>query len=155
MLHNELLGQDQISKDSREAKMVIVKTDENGKPVVWCDPEIADIVHALNKEGIATVASCSGHGVRPGVVSLKDGRELLVAPDYDSACVMEACFPGINGEPVKKAPAEVQRLKEENTKLKSLLGRVLDSSRGTSGRIILERYEESEIRNAIIKLEGE
>lgn len=39
---------------------------------------IADIVAALNAGGVTTVASCCGHGEKDGVISLEDGRELVV-----------------------------------------------------------------------------
>src|SRR5690606_22195454 len=54
----------------RESKMVHV----TGK--VFCDPCIAPLVAALNAASIETVASCCGHGHRPGVIVLRDGREL-------------------------------------------------------------------------------
>jgi hypothetical protein len=75
----------------REAAMV------EAYPGVWCDPCIAPIVRALNESdllavpsrlnpaGVRTVASCCGHGKRPGRVSLADGRELLIVPDTASA----------------------------------------------------------------------
>jgi len=39
---------------------------------------IADIVAALNAANIETAASCCGHGKKDGVISLKDGRELIL-----------------------------------------------------------------------------
>jgi hypothetical protein len=39
---------------------------------------IADIVAALNAANIITVASCCGHGKMDGIISLEDGRELIV-----------------------------------------------------------------------------
>lgn len=39
---------------------------------------IADIVAALNAANIITVASCCGHNKQDGVISLEDGRELIV-----------------------------------------------------------------------------
>lgn len=39
---------------------------------------IADIVASLNAANIKTVASCCGHGVQDGIISLDDGRELIV-----------------------------------------------------------------------------
>jgi hypothetical protein len=39
---------------------------------------IADIVSALNANNIITVASCCGHGKQDGIISLEDGRELIV-----------------------------------------------------------------------------
>ncbi len=85
--------------DSRESKMVTIKRDETGNPTVWCDPEIADLVKALNDGGIATIASCSGHG-RAGVISLADGRELIIAKDFAEARRIEAAPPTVvNGWP--------------------------------------------------------
>lgn len=43
---------------------------------------IAPLVAALNAGGVATVASCCGHGDRPGNVALADGRELLIVPNF-------------------------------------------------------------------------
>ena len=39
---------------------------------------IADIVAALNAANIKTVASCCGHGRIDGVISLEDGREVII-----------------------------------------------------------------------------
>lgn len=74
-----------VSNDSRESKMVVIERDGDGVPSIWCDPEIADIVRAMNSAGIRTVASCSGHGLRPGRISLADGRELILLNDLESA----------------------------------------------------------------------
>lgn len=63
------------------------------------DDDIAALVHALNTAGIATVASCSGHGMRPGRISLADGRELFVLPSYEIAQWFDTQFPrDINGQ---------------------------------------------------------
>lgn len=75
---------------SREQQMLVLERDGSGKPTVWCDPEIADLVSALNLFGVPTVASCSGHGERPGNIALRDGRELIVMPNYDAARRAEA-----------------------------------------------------------------
>lgn len=88
-----------VPVESRESRMVVLERDEDGTPTVWCDPEIADLVSALNKAGIRTVASCSGHGHRPGNIVLADGRELVIVRDFDEARKIGAMFPGINGEP--------------------------------------------------------
>src|SRR5690606_14254719 len=70
----------------------------NGK-TFEVDDDIADLVHALNTAGIATVASCSGHGMRPGRISLADGRELFVLPSYEIAQWFDTQFPrDINGQ---------------------------------------------------------
>lgn len=63
----------------REAAMV------EAHPGVYCDPCIAPLVEALNEAGISTVASCCGHGERPGKIALADGRELFILPGFDSA----------------------------------------------------------------------
>jgi hypothetical protein len=54
-------------------------------PGAWCDPCIAPLVEALNESDLPTVASCCGHGKRPGKIALVDGRELFILPDFDSA----------------------------------------------------------------------
>jgi hypothetical protein len=40
------------------------------------DSCIADIVAALNRGGVQTIASCCGHGTGYGSIVLADGREL-------------------------------------------------------------------------------
>lgn len=57
----------------------------SGLRVVPVDSCIAPLVQALNDAGIATVASCCGHGKGLGNIALKDGRELFVLPDFDSS----------------------------------------------------------------------
>ena len=84
--------------DGREARMVTLRRDETGKPTVWCDPEIADLVEALNTESIGTIASCSGHGHRPGFIALRDGRWLMVFDNQDHMRAAESAYPfDING----------------------------------------------------------
>ena len=62
-------------------KMKMVKMcrqDHSGRwyaPIDYC---IAPIVQALNDAGIATIASCCGHGKVDGSIILADSRELLV-----------------------------------------------------------------------------
>lgn len=80
---------DQPFPGSREAAMVVIKRDDNGTPTVWCDPEVTDLVAALNAGGVATIASCSGHGVRTGIVVLADGRELVIVPDFEAGRRLE------------------------------------------------------------------
>lgn len=63
------------------------------------DEEIRPLVQALWNAGIATVASCSGHGHRPGNIALADGRELVIAPDFETARQIDRLFPlDINGD---------------------------------------------------------
>lgn len=52
--------------------------DVSGRRVVKVDRCIAPIVQALNDAGIATVASCCGHGRANGSIVLADGRELII-----------------------------------------------------------------------------
>jgi len=42
------------------------------------DSCIVDIVRALNRTKLHTVASCCGHGKRQGNILLSDGRELII-----------------------------------------------------------------------------
>lgn len=63
------------------------------------DACIAPIVDALNRAGLKTIASCCGHGKQPSNIVLKDGREVVIAPDYESARVMDKLFPPINPWP--------------------------------------------------------
>jgi hypothetical protein len=92
--------------NDRESKMITLRTDESGKPTVWCDPEIADLVDALNTDKLSTVASCSGHGHRPGRISLKDGRELLVMNSDQVATVEQLFETDINGASQESAPGQ-------------------------------------------------
>lgn len=79
----------------------------NGQPVeiltitgrpVEVDAEIAPIVAALNAAGLETIASCSGHGFRPADIVLRDGREIIIARDFDEARRINLLFPlNING----------------------------------------------------------
>lgn len=91
--------EEDVSDSTREAAMVVLRRDEDGKATVWCDPEIADLVDALNNSQLATVASCSGHGHRPGRISLADGRELFVAAHFEQADLIDRNLPlpDING----------------------------------------------------------
>lgn len=59
------------------------------------DSCIAPLVNALNGAEILTVASCCGHFKRPGNIALADGRELIVAPDYETARQVDKAFPPI------------------------------------------------------------
>lgn len=68
---------------SRESEMIVIGCDKAGKPTIWCDPEIVDLVKALNDGGLPTVSSCSGHGERYGSIALKDGRCLMILPDLE------------------------------------------------------------------------
>jgi hypothetical protein len=62
------------------------------------DSCIAPLVAAL--QGVGTLASCCGHGHRPGNVALADGRELLVFASFADARAADLLFPDIHGEAV-------------------------------------------------------
>jgi hypothetical protein len=66
----------------------------NGR-VVNIDSCIAHIVAALNAGGVLTKACCCGHGKRPGSIILADGRELMIAPDYETGRAIDKAFPPI------------------------------------------------------------
>lgn len=82
---------------NRESAMEIVERDSSGRPTVWCDPCLYSLIKALNIYGIRTVASCCGHGRRPGNIVLEDGRELIIAPNFDAARQIDKYFPDICG----------------------------------------------------------
>jgi hypothetical protein len=67
-----------------------------GGKVQRIDSCIEYLVRVLNNNGIATVASCCGHFNRWGNIVLKDGRELIIAPDFDSG----RAFDKIHGRPI-------------------------------------------------------
>ena len=54
------------------------------------------IVEALNKAGLETIASCCGHGKRPGNIALRDGREIMILPDYETGREIGKFFPPIS-----------------------------------------------------------
>lgn len=55
-----------------------------------------DLVRALNNAGFKTIACCCGHGKQPGNIALADGRELFIAPDYETGRAICSAFPPIN-----------------------------------------------------------
>lgn len=76
-------------------------TGEQRQKLVGVDACIAPIVKALNDAGVTTIASCCGHGHRPGNIALADGRELIIAPDFETGRRIDAIFPtNIAGEKV-------------------------------------------------------
>ncbi len=76
------------------------------------DAEIFPLVKALNEGGIGTIASCSGHGNKPGSVCLADGREIILARSHAEARAIEQLFPDIHGER-KWGDAEHERLEAQ------------------------------------------
>jgi hypothetical protein len=77
---------------------------------VSVDSCIARIVEALNKACIRTVASCCGHGIRPGNIALADGRELIIAPDYETARRVDKAFPSLTNCGAMDTEDMVERL---------------------------------------------
>jgi len=59
------------------------------------DPCIEKIIKALNDGKVETVASCCGHGRRPGNIILRDGRELVICRNYEIARIVDRAFPCI------------------------------------------------------------
>lgn len=73
---------------------------EIGGRSVEVDIEIANLVRLLNDGGFPTKASCSGHGFRPADIALSDGREIIIARNYEEARFINSLFPlNINGDP--------------------------------------------------------
>lgn len=60
------------------------------------DDCLVPIILALNNGGCETVACCCGHGNRWGSIILADGRELIIAPDFESA----RAFDKVHGRPI-------------------------------------------------------
>jgi hypothetical protein len=91
------------------------------------DDEIASIVHALNAAGISTVASCSGHGMRPGRISLVDGRELFVLPSYEIGQWFETQFPrDINGQTATERAAVPPNASQQIERLQRAITGAMD-----------------------------
>ncbi len=76
-------------------QMKLVKPRNDGRTHIPVDPCIATIVQALNDADIETVASCCGHGKRPGNIILGDGRELIIAQNYETGRLIDKAFPAI------------------------------------------------------------
>ncbi len=86
-----------MCKWGTDTEVILCVPRKNGMETAKVDSCIASIVQSLNNSDIQTVASCCGHGNRPGRVSLADGRELYVLPDYDSAQELDKKLPDIWG----------------------------------------------------------
>lgn len=108
---------------NREAAMVVIS---NG---VWCDPCLQPLVRALNEGGLPTVASCCGHGRRPGRVALADGRQLLVLPDLETELALGGLWPGINHESgVCEEPASMTLVAKNPFEALATIGRFTDAA---------------------------
>lgn len=85
----------------------VTDREEGYTKPVGVDACIAPLVHALNSHaGVTTIASCCGHGNRPGSIILADGRELIVAPDFETARKVDDTFPDIHGNERRPTPPE-------------------------------------------------
>ena len=71
----------------------ILKLNGKSRAIDNC---IFDLVKILNKNGIKTVACCCGHNKRPGNIALDDGRELIMARNYEEGRAIDKAFPPIN-----------------------------------------------------------
>jgi len=73
--------------------------------LISVDPCIEDLVVALNHSGLGTVASCCGHGKRPGSIILEDGRELFITESFKESRAMDALINmDIHGEKLAARP---------------------------------------------------
>lgn len=79
------------STGSYRGDTVVVRTE--GGRLVDVDSCVAPLVVLLNQHGFPTRASCCGHGFRPGLISLRDGRELVIAKDFEEARKIDRMFP--------------------------------------------------------------
>jgi hypothetical protein len=105
---------------------------------------LVPIIDALNKGGVPTIASCCGHGNRWGNIMLADDRELIIAPDFESA----RAFDKVHGRSI----CDVRR-----TLLKKELA-ATDSQQLKQAIALLHRWqgpERQDSHEAQIKLEVE
>jgi len=73
-----------MCKQGDTSQMLI--TDKSGnKKLIDVDNCIFGLVKALNDNGFHTKACCCGHGAHSGNIALMDGRELIIAKDYETA----------------------------------------------------------------------
>jgi hypothetical protein len=87
---------------NREAAMVPIANTRG-----HCDPCILPYVQALNNAGLDTLASCCGHGRRPGSILMTSGQVLLIMADRDEWDRVDGLWPGINDEPATRTVCEV------------------------------------------------
>lgn len=66
---------------------------KSGRQIVQVDRCISRLVKVLNEAGFQTVASCCGHGHRPGNIALADGREFVIARNWAEARQIGRLFP--------------------------------------------------------------
>jgi len=66
------------------------------------DKCIQPLIKALNEGGCETIASCCGHGNRPGTIALEDGREIIIMPDFATARSIDHLFSDMHGEEIER-----------------------------------------------------
>jgi len=63
-----------------------------------CDECIQPLVQCLNDYGLQTIASCCGHSKRPTLISLKDGREILMLRNFEEARMVDKLFQPLHSD---------------------------------------------------------
>lgn len=87
-----------MCKHGIEATQVqLMSPRSDGRTHAPVDPCIAPLVKALNDGGFLTTSSCCGHGHRPGTITIKDGKELIIMKDFETARSIDYLFPDIHG----------------------------------------------------------
>lgn len=82
----------------REAKMLPLPISGH------CDPCLHRLISALQLSGFDTVASCCGHKFRPSRIALADGREIIIARDFEESALINKIFTtDINGDEIGEA----------------------------------------------------
>lgn len=84
----------------KATQIKLAKPRSDGRTHAPIDPCISNIVQALNKAKILTIASCCGHNNRPGIITLEDGRELIISPDFKTSRKIDKLFPDIWGNKI-------------------------------------------------------
>lgn len=65
------------------------------------DKCLIPFIEALNNIGLKTIASCCGHGRRPGSIALEDGKEIAIFETFEDARKMDMLFKmSITGEKI-------------------------------------------------------
>lgn len=74
----------------KQGSITLVKVIGGPHTEVGVDTCIAPIITALNAVGVSTIASCCGHNKRPGNIALRDGRELIIARNFEEARLIDS-----------------------------------------------------------------
>lgn len=133
---------DAMATDQESEGTVVVETSRGPVDV---DTTVAPLVRALVSIGVETVASCSGHGHRPGNIALRDGREIIIARGYEEARRIDRLFPiSSSGELIDPRHTEgsdvsYQRNKaarQREKRLREEVGRLEEAVRWAKGLIV-------------------